>query len=389
MGLKIWAVVIIITWVPGYAFCQGYPFEVPSDPRSVAMGESFVGLPSNPAALMYNPAGLAGLSGLSVLYSRKSLDWISQGWSLYSISVAGATSFGVFAAQYNRNSLGSMPITTVQFPDGNGSEMTLYSHDVALGYAYRLPVGLALGASAKYYDFVETISGSLNGGTPAWESTPAYLFDFGLTYTLPRLHSQATVEDSITLGMSYQNIGSRWKVEYPPSPGQHTLVGVYQGVQETQLPEYFRIGLSYALRIRPTEDGGLSPFAAILTGEFRSLQAPLPDTYTLYPSGAPYPETSYWGLGFECTFFEILSIRSGAAFRPFDGVEGDRDRPSFRYGAGVNLPLHRIGIGLPLTASVQYTVVPVIEHGYYLSPGDRTGTLPVFSIDIQYTGSPW
>jgi hypothetical protein len=267
--------------------------------------------------------------------------------------------------------------------------MNLYSHDVALGYAYKLPVGLALGASAKYYDFVETISGPLNSGTPAWKSTPAYLFDFGLTYTLPRLHSQATVEDSITLGMSYQNIGSRWKVEYPPYPGQYTLVGIYQGVQETQLPEYFRIGLSYALRIRPPEAGGLSPFAALLSGEFRSLQAPLPDTYSLYASGGPYPETSYWGLGLECTIFEILSIRGGAAFRPFDGVEGDRDRPSFRYGAGLNLPMQRIGIGLPLTASVQFAVVPVIQHGYYLSPGDRTGTFPVFSVDIQYTGSPW
>jgi hypothetical protein len=37
-----------------------------------------------------------------------------------------------------------------------------------------------------------------------------------------------------------------------------------------------------------------------------------------------------------------------------------------------------------LTASVQFTVVPVIQHGYYLSPGDRTGNLPVFSIDIRY-----
>jgi hypothetical protein len=33
---------------------DGYPFDTPADSRSVAMGESFVGLPSNPAALMYN-----------------------------------------------------------------------------------------------------------------------------------------------------------------------------------------------------------------------------------------------------------------------------------------------------------------------------------------------
>ena len=44
----------------------GYPFDSPADARSVAMGESFVALPSNPAALMYNPAGLAGLTGLKI-----------------------------------------------------------------------------------------------------------------------------------------------------------------------------------------------------------------------------------------------------------------------------------------------------------------------------------
>src|SRR5271169_4954695 len=90
----------------------GYPFDTPADPRSVAMGESFVALPSDPAALMYNPAGLAGLTGMNVSYYRKSLEWFLKGWSVSSINAAVGTSFGAFAAQYNRKSMGTIPITT-------------------------------------------------------------------------------------------------------------------------------------------------------------------------------------------------------------------------------------------------------------------------------------
>ena len=168
MNQKLLAVTFLVVGIAGDALCQsgspGYPFDTPADPRSVAMGESFVALPANPAALMYNPAGLAGLSGLNISYSRKSLDWYLKDWSIATINATLGTSFGVFAAQYNRKSMGTIPVTTVQFPDGNGSAYTLYAHDVAFGYAYRLPVGLALGLSAKYYDFVETLSGPLNGG---------------------------------------------------------------------------------------------------------------------------------------------------------------------------------------------------------------------------------
>lgn len=121
----------------------GYPYEIPADPRSVAMGESFAGLPANPAALMYNPAGLAGLSGLDISYSYRGLNWVppTEKWGFYSFNAAVATSFGVFAARYDRKSLGSMLVTTSAGPDGDGTEMHLYSHDIALGYALGLGRG--------------------------------------------------------------------------------------------------------------------------------------------------------------------------------------------------------------------------------------------------------
>jgi hypothetical protein len=396
MNRKLLSLSCLLLGLTQFAFPQGgttgYPFDVPTDPRSVAMGESFVAVPSNPGALMVNPAGLAGLSGVNVSYSRKSIDWYLQGWSFASVNAAAATPFGVFAAQYNRKLMGTLPVATMQFPDGDGTEMTLYSYDIALGYAHRFPGGFAVGISAKRYDFRETVTGPSSGAIPTWTGTPAYLFDIGFTYTLPRLHSQATVEDSISLGMAYQNIGETWKAEYHLPPG---WLSANQPFQEFQLNEYFRAGLSYALRLRPSDPGAVSPFVAVISGEFRSLQGPVSSgvgsapAYIPLGGGLSYHGTSYWGVGLECTVFEFVSVRGGATFKPYTDVEAERDRPSFRYGGGIRLPLQRIGIDIPLTASFQYAVITVSEPLFIWETVVNKGTFPVFSLEIQYTGCPW
>jgi len=363
-----------------------YPFSTPVDPRSVAMGESFVAVSSNAAALTFNPAGLAGLEGMTLSYARKSMDWFAKDLSIASVTAAARTPFGVFGAQYNRMSFGSTAVTTAQFPDGTGGEITWYSYNLALGYAYRLPMGLALGASMKYYDFVQDYSGPPQFAIPQMTTTPSYLFDFGLTYTLPRLHSQTSVEDSLTVGLAYQNMGTRWKYSMPTSSY------LYPGDGSTEyvvLPEYFRIGFSYAMNLHAPVEGSLSPFGAAITGEFRTLLSPLPTSYVQDPYAPPYPETSYWGIGLDLTVYEIFSVRGGAAFKanPTFG-EGERDKASFRYGAGIRLPFRRIGVDVPLTFSFQYAVIPVTEEGYFDVP-DRTGTYPLFSLEVQYEGVPW
>ncbi|HTO94140.1 MAG TPA: PorV/PorQ family protein [Bacteroidota bacterium] len=363
-----------------------YPFNASIDPRSAAMGESFVAAPANPAALTYNPAGLAGLEGMTLSYARKSLAWLEPDFGIASMTAAARTSFGVFAAQYNRMSFGSIHVTTAQSPDWTGGEITIYSYNLALGYAYRLPMGLALGASVKYYDFVQDYSGPPQFATPRLTTTPSYLFDFGLTYTLPTLHSQTSVEDSLTVGLAYQNMGTRWKYTIPSS------IYLSPGAGSTEyvvLPEYFRIGFSYAMKLRPPVEESLSPFGAEVTGEFRTLLSPLPASYAQDPYTSPFPETSYWGIGLEFSLYEIFSVRGGAAFKanPTFG-EGVRDKASFRYGAGLRLPLRQIGTDVPITFSFNYTVIPVTEEGF-LDVADRSGTNPLFSLEIQYAGVPW
>ena len=331
------------------------------------MGESFVALPANQAALMYNPAGLAGLRGMTVSYSRKEMNWVSltDDWSLKAFNAAVATPFGVFAAQYNRLFMGTHPVTTIQNPDGAGSEATIYSHDAALGFGTTLGRGVSVGVAAKYYDFVENFSGEMEGTVP---TTPAYLFDFGITYTLPRFHAQTAIEDSVTVGTSFQNVGTSWKVKGAPANQSYS-----------ELPEYFRMGFSFAMRIVPGEKEDLTIFSSVLTAEFRSLQA----------HATPPVESSYWGIGLECTIFDFVSLRGGAAFRPLTTFEAEHDRAAFRYGAGLRLPLGRIGVDFPLAFSLQYAVIPLNQLEYYDLSSSVRSSVSAFSLDIQYTGAPW
>ena len=297
-----------------------FPFIIPADARSFAMGESFAALPSNPSGLLYNPAGLAGLSGIRASYSQRSLASESKP-ILRSFNVVTGTPIGVFAAQYNRDSYGDLPITVY----GSGpAPMSTYDYDIGVGYAVALGRGFSIGGAVKYYSSQGLSVYPTIGYPMSSVSTSPFIYDFGLMYTFQRFHPQDVIEDSITIGFSYQNIGSG------------TTTGVLPfGMAEYDIhefPQYFRAGLSYALRVVPRGDGDVSPFQAVFCGEYRSDQSTAADDAA--------------GFGMEFTIDEIVSLRAGGLF-----LSSDRGA-HIRYGAGVRLPFRPLGLGLALQGAV-------------------------------------
>lgn len=366
------------------AFSQGslygYSVDIPADPRSIAMGESFVATPADQAAVMYNPAGLAGLRGIVLSYAHRDMNWVPNTgqWKTYSVTGLAATPAGVFAAQYNRKSLGSYPVTTPGFPDGSGSEASVYSHSIALGYAHRFPHGFAVGLSAKYFDYITSYSGRVSGSITNSNSTPAYLFDVGCMYSVPLCSASAGILDSVTIGMAYQNIGTQWKANTYFAGMSPT----YQLNDEIQLPQYFRLGFSLALGLPIAEPGALQPFGAIVTGEFRSLQ-------TSFPLNATRGAADFWGAGIEFNAFEVFSLRGGVTVSPIEDFEGRAHRAAFRYGVGVNLPLRIADAGLPVCIAVSYTVIPLNQLPYYAQIGEsERWSVSVFSLDLRVTRWP-
>jgi hypothetical protein len=88
--------------------------------------------------------------------------------------------------------------------------------------------------------------------------------------------------------------------------------------------------------------------------------------------------------------FEILSLRAGAYIQPFTWFEGERDRTAYRYGVGLNVPLRKLGRGLPLSISLNYSVVPlnqIVDPS--LAGFAERSSLAAFSLDLNYLVNIW
>ncbi len=344
------------------------PFDVPVDARGAGLGESLVALRANTSALMYNPAGLAGLKGMGLSYGERPFNWSSftEGMVFSGVNAFAETPIGVFGAAYNRFSQGEFIITTSAGPDfGVGLERP-YQYDIALGYGSRIAEGVEFGVAAKYYNWVQKIESP--GGSPAAfslpEITPAWLFDGGFLYTLPLSIFPGALEEELTFGVSVQNVGT--KVKFHFSTESET--------NDQPLPEYFHAGLALTLHIPPADEHGHAPFGATLTAEYTNVLNYLPEGIG---------GSVYWGGGVELTLLEIVSLRGGFVINPYTNIYGEADRVAYRYGAGVNLPLERLGIPLPVVLSAEYSAIPLNDVGLGFLFGAQRHTLDVFSFGAR------
>ena len=354
-----------------------YPFDVPTDPRSVAMGESFVAVRGNAAALEENPAGLAALTGLRTSYGHRTMDWISffADFNYHAFSISAETPLGVFAASYARFTEGTQQVSsfpTAADPVMHQGEIESYQHAVVLGFGTSIMNRLEAGIEAKYFDDMHLVTGLPAGVSPVPSTTPAYLFDVGLLYTVSGISDQVGSADALTFGASVQNIGT--KLIY--SGTSYSLQQAYA----QPLPSYFRLGVSYSYTMLPNGIHRLSPFQALITAEYRN---------TLNLDSQQDQGRAFWGSGLECTLFEVISLRGGGVVMPFTSVYGRREKVAYRYGAEIHFPLEKLGIPAPLIVSAGYSAIPLVKLDVSsVFPMDRV-TFDVFSFEVRSTVGLW
>src|SRR5512140_2415051 len=127
--------------LPATLLAQGYvqagidPLDVPVDARTVAMGESFVAVPGNIMALMYNPATLSLAAGARASYSQRTLDWSSVTSDIrYHAGTAEVRiPAGTIGVLYNRLNLGTMDVPSTTSPEMGA--LNYYHHMLAIGFA--------------------------------------------------------------------------------------------------------------------------------------------------------------------------------------------------------------------------------------------------------------
>ena len=287
-------------------------FDIVTDPRSIAMGESTVADAGNStAAFSSNPATLASVSRPETLFGYRSYDWFDDddldidGLFSWSLGMVSATPLGIFGFSFNR------------MEEGTGETARFYGQTFFLAYATswgRIGAGSVLKLFNRYFIPYAGYPSGYN-----FESTYAPALDSGIIY-----HTRGTAENpaGFSFGMALQNLspGHPNKSITPDGESEYDIV----------LPIYLRAGFKYNLN-RPAAEGS-PPVHFVFTGEYRRFLNP----GSTYPSAG---DNNFAGFGFELTLFEWLSLRTG-----WIHGYGDQNRFFNRYGLGINLSSRRVGL---------------------------------------------
>ena len=291
-------------------------FDIVTDPRSIAMGESTVADAGNStAAFSSNPATLASVSRPGIHHGYRSYNWFDDGdldidgLFSWSFGVVSPTRLGKFGFSFNR------------IEEGTTSVARFYGQTFFLAYATsygRIGAGSVLKMFNRFFIPYSDFPSGYN-----LESTYTPALDLGLLY-----HAGDTAGDpaGFSIGIALQNI----------SPGHPNKSITPNGESEsnTILPIYLRAGFKYALN-RPSAESS-PPLRFLVTGEYRRFLNPEKDTEFTTPSAS---DNNSAGFGFELTLYEWLSLRTG-----WIHGYGDQNRFFNRYGLGINLSSRRVGL---------------------------------------------
>lgn len=179
--------------------------------------------------------------------------------------------------------------------------------------------------------------------------------DAGLLYAIDGPIQKAGIGDKIYFGTVLQNYGTDYIIK-------NSNTEYYDKV-----PRYFKLGMCYTLNI---EDDETSLFRFVFTAEYKN------------NVNRPGYLKDYWGMGFESTFFDMLSLRMGGITRPHSSIYGQRGNMAMRYGAGLNIPFRKLGLNSPLSLAFDYAVIPLFIVDYY---SQEKHNLSAFNLYLKYS----
>ncbi len=361
--MRTYVLFILLTfsfYLIGFSQSNFNSLDEPVDARSISMGESFVALSNSSSGSFYNPATLNSIEGITVSFSKRYFDWLDFAHDMYYFSLNGTvhTTYGTIGLFYNRLNVGEMTIARDGPPEEVGKER-IYNHTYGIGYSKEIDSHYRAGITLKTYN--DVIDYTIR---PAWLNTSfktsqPYLFDFGMTYRDLAFFSSKNITDEISLGISLQNFGTDYRVND----------------QYKRIPHYARLGFAYSFNLMSESENKLQPFRFTFTGEYCN-------HLNQWKTAKSYRD--YWKAGMEATFFDIVSIRMGGYAQPSTSIYAVKGSPSFRYGFGLNAPLHSMGIKTPIVVSFDFAAIPLNEIDWF-SNSYAKRTLTAFSIELKYS----
>ena len=282
--------------------------------RAAALGEAYVALPGNPAALYWNPAGIAAIDKLSLMISHATLYsglGVTHSFLGLTYPLGAGNTIGVSVTYLSTDDI---EITTVDYPQGTGTYYAARDYCVGVSFGRFVTDRLSLGVTLKF----------VREGIYR-ETAQTLAADFGSVLNTGLL--------GIKLGMCLSNFGGNMKLSgedlrvsqdrYRNNPAEHE-VNADLTTEAWPLPMTFRMGISTDL----VGTGG-----QLVNSESNRLTL-LIDTFD------PNDALLRSNMGIEYEWNNILALRGGYHGLP---VEKDNfksyDTASYTFGGGLHYNL--------------------------------------------------
>jgi hypothetical protein len=301
---------------------------IPVGARDIAMGGSTASISTGVEALFWNPAAVAKMrNSTSVYVSHMSyLADIGVNYVAVATSVEG---FGVLALNLKSLSIGEIPVTTTQNPDGTGQTFTPQFFTLGLSYARQLSDRVSVG-----------ITTNLISERMAEVSASGISFNAGVVYD-----NLAAIE-GLSLGVTVKNIGPQMKFDgtgllVQGAVANQSRPDQFYQVQAAsfELPSSIEFGLGYRRNL-----DGLN--AVIVSTSFQSNN---------------FADDEY-KVGAEYSYQDMFFLRGGYNFAQRQSEEREfLFGPSF--GAGVHYALG----SLDVTVDYAFRKMQIFDNNHIIS----------------------
>jgi opacity protein-like surface antigen len=212
---------------------------IPVGARSIATGGAFLANVSGLESIYYNPAGLDISRQTEAMFSFMSyLADIKVSYFALGTSLGSLGSVGLSVKTFD---FGDIPVTTVDAPDGNGTNYSPSFYTLGLSYSKVITDRVTVGTTFKIVS--EKIMQT---------SATGYAIDLGVQYRFPSNISIGASVKNIGTDMKYTGQDLQVKTVVPDTPPE-TNEGSYEAVTEAfQIPSYFELSTSYFYNVNET-----------------------------------------------------------------------------------------------------------------------------------------
>ncbi len=209
---------------------------IPVGARGLATGGAFVSNLTGLESVYYNPAGLDVLPGAEVMFSY--MNYIADiNVSYFGVSTS-LGDIGSIALTIKTFDFGDIPLTTSDFPDGDGRTYSPSFFTFGLTYSKLITDRISIGTNFKL------ISESIQN-----TSANGFAIDFGVQYKF---------DQQLSIGAALMNIGSNMQYAGPELQQRSDISGSNPGSPDGsfeivsegfQIPSYFQLSVSYDYNI--------------------------------------------------------------------------------------------------------------------------------------------